>query len=297
MNTVGGPEEQALTEGDSASEMARRLERINAQLWVAYPEAKDAFGIMNRLFDAPDQTRPESFALIGDPSFGKSYLLKQFVASKMEGEDLNKDEDPEVPLVKIQMTESPEPAAMLREILARLGAPFSVRLPVDELMRKIVVLAESLRIRVFVIDEFHMGFQGTHRQQMIMLNIARGLTNRTKRPLIVAGTDDIDSFLRNDTQLNERFIRRHLRRWKEDADTQRLLKGFEQQLALRNPSKLASPEMTAHILQLTGGNLGRISRLLVFAAEAAIKSGDECIDKDLLSEMAKQLPGDPYVGI
>ena len=270
---------------------AERIERIKTRLWVPYPEAKDVLSIMTRLFEAPDETRPESLALIGDPSFGKTYLIEQFVAARMPTDEIAEDSEPEVPLVRIEMPESPEPAAMLRELIAAMNAPFSPRLPVDELMRKLMVLTESLRIRVFIIDEFHKGFQGTHRQQMIMLNVARGLTNRTKRPLIVAGTEDVDSFLRNDTQLDERFIRRRLRRWKEDADLQRLLKGFEQQLGLQHPSKLASPEMTSVIHQLTGGRMGRISRLLTSSAETAILSGDERISEALLRSMAKQLPG------
>lgn len=275
----------------SALSAAARIERIKTQLWVPYPEAKDVSAIMTRLFEAPNETRPESLALIGEPSFGKTYLIEQFVAAKMPSDEIEAGAEPDVPLVRIEMPESPEPAAMLREIIAGMNAPFSPRLPIDELMRKIMVLVETLRIRVFIVDEFHKGFQGTHRQQMIMLNVARGLTNRTRRPLIVAGTEDIDAFLRNDTQLDERFIRRRLRRWKEDVELQRLLKGFEKQLALREPSKLASPEMTSLIHQLTAGRMGRISRLLTLSAEAAILSGDECIDGDLLRKVAKQLPG------
>lgn len=276
----------------AATNASARIERIRTELWVPYPEAKEVLTIMSRLFDAPNETRPESLALIGDPSFGKTYLIEQFVAAKMPTDELVEGTEPEVPLVRIEMPESPEPAAMLRELIAAVNAPFSPRLPIDELMRKLMVLVESLRIRVFIIDEFHKGFHGTHRQQMVMLNVARGLTNRTKRPLIVAGTEDVDSFLRNDTQLDERFIRRRLRRWKEDADLQRLLKGFEQQLGLQQPSRLASPEMTSLIHQLTGGRMGRISRLLALAAETAILSGEECISDTLLGKMAKQLPGE-----
>lgn len=294
MNAVVTADEPIPSEADKAAENARRIERIRAALWVPYPEAMEAIEIMTRLLHAPNETRPENFALIGDPSFGKSYLLEQFVKTQRPKEDPFAEEDPGVPVVHIEMPESPEPSAMLREILSKVGAPFSYRLPLDDLMRKIEVLTQSLRIRVFVIDELNKGIQGSYRQQRILLNVARGLSNRTKRPLIVAGTEDVDSFLRNDTQLDERFIRRRLRQWKEDPDTQRLLKGFEKELNLGNPSRLASPEMTAHILGLTRGKLGRISRLIVLAAEEAILSGKESIDADLLSRMAKNLPGDPY---
>lgn len=273
---------------------ALRIERIRTELWVPYPEATEALEIMTRLLNAPNEKRPESFALIGDPSFGKSYLLDRFIDRNV-ALDGPLEEEPTVPIVYIEMPESPEPAAMLREILSRIGAVFSLREPVDELMRRITVLTESLRIQLFIIDEFHKGFEGTHRQQKIMLNVARGLTNRTGRPLVVAGTEDVDSFLRNDTQLNERFIRRRLRRWSDGEETRRLLKGFERQLALRQPSKLASSDMTTHIVQLTGGRLGRISRLLVLAAEGAIVDGTEIIDKARLSKVAKQLPGESLV--
>lgn len=267
-----------------------RILRIRTELWVPYPEATGALATMTRLLNAPNETRPESFALIGDPSYGKSYLLKRFVRRNAPV-DLQPDEEPTVPIVHIDMPESPEPAAMLREILAKLGAVFSFREPVDELMRKIMVLTVSLQIRVFVIDEFHNGFQGTHRQQTVMLNITRGLTNRTQRPLIVAGTDGVDSFLQNDTQLSERFIRCTLRKWKNDKSTQSLLKGFGKQIGLRNESRLGDDAMSTLIIELTQGKLGRISRLVVLAAEEAIRSGSERIDEALLRKIAKELPG------
>lgn len=279
-----------------ALSVMERIARIRTELWVSYPEANEALDIMKRLLRAPNEQRPECFAIIGDPSYGKSYLLEQFITRALASDDLAAHEY-SVPVLHIEMPESPEPSAMLRELLAGLGAVFSLREPFDELMRKLEVLTKSLDILVFVIDEFHKGFQGTIRQQMILLNGVRGLSNRTKRPLILAGTEKVDSFLRNDEQLDERFIKRRLQRWKDDDKTRMLLKGFEQQIALREPSRLGSRAMTEHIIQLTRGRLGRIARLLALSAEAVILDGSEVIDKAVLSRMARNLPGDTTPGL
>ena len=273
------------------SSAAERIQRIRTSLWVANPDANDVFAIMKRLLLAPNESRPECLAILGEPSFGKSRLLTQFTKLATANQDLYAQED-SVPALHIEMPESPEPSAMLRELLSKLMSDFSLREPPDSLMRRLEVLSASLHIRVFVIDELNKGVHGTHRKQRILLNTLRGITSRTGRPLIVAGTEDVDSFLRNDAQLDERFIKRHLRRWQDDSSTQSLLKGFERALALKNPSRLGSEAMTQHIIQLTRGRLGRIARLLTLCAEAAILDGTEVIDKGLLERYAAQLPGD-----
>ena len=285
------PQTQDAPPAKEPSALDERIERIKTKMWVPYPEANEVFKIMRRLQDAPNENRPENLAVIGDPSFGKSYLLKRYVLRNQSSYD-PAQRDPTIDIVHIDMPETPEPGAMLREILQKIGAGRTIRESIDEMRRRICVLAEAMKVRLFIIDEFHNAFRtGTNRQHHLLLNIVRTLTTLTNRPLVVAGTEEVDHFLEFDQQLDERFIRRRLKKWDDTATAQRLLKGFEQEIQLQNSADLASPEMTTHVINLTNGKMGRIARLLILAAEDAIRKGTETIDKDLLSVMATQLSG------
>ena len=267
-----------------------RIARISDDLWVPYPQGVDALKRMRRLMDAPSEVRPESLAIVGDPSYGKTHLLKTFYRRHQSVYRLEGD-DGSLNLLHVEMPEKAEPAALLREMHRVLGVGYSMRDPLDELIWRIVVITDSMQIRLFLIDEVHNAFRGTLRQQQAFLNVLRGLTNRTKRPLVIAGTPAVKDFLRNDEQLQERFACIELPRWSDPGDAQRLMKGFEQELRLQKPSGLASEETTALIIRLTGGRMGNICRLLRWAAIEAIRSGTEHLDVARLKVLAKQLPG------
>ena len=275
--------------GDEASQDPRIAAIHNA--WVPYPAANEIKQTMERLIKAQAETRPECLAIIGDPNYGKSELFKSFARKHEQPYDPNVDSPP-LPVVLIEMPEDATPSAFVRTLIQATGAPVDRREPLDILCNRLKVLLHALKTRLILVDEFHNGFEGTHRQQRQMLNLARGISNRTSLPLVVAGVDTVDNFIRNDKQLDQRFRRIKLPQWKEDDSTRRLLKAFEEAFRLKQPSRLGSPAMTKVVVELTEGRLGNISRLLKFSAIEAIHNRSEQISIELLARMAKQLPSE-----
>jgi len=268
-----------------------RVARLLSDIWVPYPEGVEVLRTMRDFLKAPNESRPVNLAIIGESNFGKSHLLKHFYSLYQSKYDYTVDE-PKVALLKIEMPESPEPSALLREMLRTMCSSYTLREPVDELIWRVKVLVESLDIRLFLIDEVHNGFRGTMRQQQILLNVLRGLGNRTGRPLVIAGLPSVNDFIRNDEQLEQRFLQKRLPLWSDGTAAQRLLKGFEKELGLRNASGLASPEMTELVVRLSRGRLGYMAKLLVRAGVDAIRSGAERITNEGLQDAAKHVPSD-----
>lgn len=279
----------AVAEVSSTDEERIAFIADDGRFWVPYPEATEAMKLMREMLAAPAETRPLNLAVIGPPSSGKSQLLRAFTQRNTPVYDPNVH-NPTMPVLRIDMPEAPEQAALLRELLAGIGAHYSSREPVDELMRRLTVFSESLGIELFIVDEFNNGFKGTSRQQGILLNLTRGISSRTQVPLVIAGIDTVENFLKADPQLSTRFRRLHLPVWKENEATLMFLKTFEQKLALKERSQLGTTTMRELILRHTGGATGQISRLLRTSAIVAIRTGVERITKDILDDRAKYLP-------
>jgi len=259
------------------------------RFWVPYPEANEAMKLMKEMRAAPRETRPLNLAIIGPPSSGKSQLLRVFAERNTPPYDPNED-NPTLPVLRIDMPEAPEQASFVRELLAGIGAHYSTREPVDELVRRLTVFSTSLGIELFVVDEFHNGFKGTKRQQDILLNLTRGISSRTGVPIAIAGIDKVENFLKADPQLSTRFRRLHLPVWKENEATLMFLKTFEQKLGLKERSQLATTPLRSLILRLTGGATGQICRLLRSSAVVAIRNGTEKITEVILEDRAHYLP-------
>jgi len=277
-----------MTSSEVADEKAQRISAIQ-KLWIPYPDANKIIRDLKRLVNAELETRPECIAIVGDPNFGKSELLRHFHSQYEKPYDPNVD-TPSLPVLLAEMPEDATPSAFVRELLRECGLPLTRHEPLDMMVDRLKVLLRELHTKLILVDEFNKGFNGTHPQQQKMLNLTRGISNRTQIPLVVAGIESIDSFIKNDPQLDERFRRIRLPAWVANENSQRLHKAFEEAFQLQNPSKLGSPAMTEIIIGLARGRLGNISRLLKHAAIEAISSGVEQITKDSLSKMVERLP-------
>ena len=273
---------------DLTTDPASRKRAIK-EAWISYPDANAIVAVLEELLKEDKEIRPRCLAIIGEANYGKSHLVTRFAERHTTAYDPNVD-SPVQPVLCVELPGDCTPAAFLRTLIHGTGAPVNLREPNDEMMRRLCLLIKELQTKLVLIDEFHNGFKGTHRQQMIMLNLTRELSNRTRIPMAVAGIEDVDHFIRNDSQLDQRFRRIHLGSWKEDDQTRRLLKTFEDHFQLKNPSRLASLAMTKKIVELTEGKLGRISFLLKACAVEAINDGSELITEALLVTMSKKLP-------
>lgn len=77
-------------------------------------------------------------------------------------------------------------------------------------------------------------------------------------------------------------------RFKDDADFQELLAGFELLLPLREASGLYDETLSTQIFQVTRGIVGEVVDLLNNAAIYAIENELECITEDVIKAVTGQ---------
>lgn len=84
-----------------------------------------------------------------------------------------------------------------------------------------------------------------------------------------------------------RAARRSLTRWREDDELRSLLATIATVLPLRRPSALHGSAIVKLLLAHSGGVTRDLFRIIVHAAEAAVRSGAERIDAGLIEASAR----------
>ena len=254
----------------------RRSRAILEQRWVLYPRAKHALGALNRLVAHPRTTRMPSVAIYGDSGMGKTMLMERFCA------DHPARFDPEAgvertPVLALQMAGKPGERRLYAQLLAALGLPPSnPRASVVDLEQSALRVLRAIGVQVLVIDEVHNILAGSHREQRVVLNTLRFLSNELRLSLVCFGVAEAREAIGGDVQLARRFDEISLRRWSADAEFEALVASILRNLPLREPSLLSARSLR-RLLQVADGLTARVFRALNELAVEAIASGREQI--------------------
>ena len=254
----------------------RRIRAILGERWVLYPRAKQALGVLNRLVALPRTTRMPSIAIYGDSGMGKTMLMERFCA------DHPARFDPEAgvertPVLALQMAGKPGERRLYIQLLAALGLPPpGSRASVVDLEQSTLRLMRAIGVQVLVIDEVHNILAGSQREQRVVLNTLRYLSNELKLSLVCFGVAEAREAISGDVQLARRFDEFSLRRWSADAEFEALVGSILRNLPLREPSALSARSLR-RLLQVADGLTSRAFRALNELAVEAIASGRERI--------------------
>jgi len=254
----------------------RRIRAILGERWVLYPRAKQALGVLNRLVALPRTTRMPSIAIYGDSGMGKTMLMERFCS------DHPARFDPEAgvertPVLALQMAGKPGERRLYVQLLAALGLPPpGSRASVVDLEQLALRLMRAIGVQVLVIDEVHNILAGSQREQRVVLNTLRYLSNELKLSLVCFGVAEAREAISGDVQLARRFDEFSLKRWSADAEFEALVGSILRNLPLREPSALSARSLR-RLLQVADGLTSRAFRALNELAVEAIASGREQI--------------------
>jgi Bacterial TniB protein len=178
----------------------RRIRAIRSRRWVLYPRAKQALDRLSRLLEVPRGTRMPSVAIYGDSGMGKTMIMKRF-----------REEHPPsfnpttgtltTPVLAMEMTSRPGERRFYAELLTLLGAPQRPRADIAQMEQAALRIMEAIGVQVLVIDEVHNILAGTYREQRIVLNTLRFLSNRLQISLVYFGVNDAREAIGGDVQL------------------------------------------------------------------------------------------------
>jgi len=175
-----------------------------------------------------------SIAIYGDSGMGKTMIMEKFRL------DHPADFDPETgkartPVLALQMSGKPNE----RRLYARLlGAPHNPRATIVDLEQKAIDLLKVAQIKVLVIDEVHNLLSGSHREQRVVLNTLRFLSNELKMSLVCFGVAEAREAIHGDVQLARRFEAFLLPRWSTNEEFEDLVRAVLRNLPFRLPSVL-----------------------------------------------------------
>lgn len=270
-----------------------RIAYIRRDRFVPHQRAEDVLNDLEMLYRTEDAVRPQGRLIVGRSLMGKSTVFEEFLRNHRASDNPEGD----AAIVPVLLVQYPEAASegVYPEILAKLNA----RLPVNaqpRVQRKAAVdLLKSIGIRVLLIDELHNVLEGSANAQRKGLNSIKYLMNELRRPVVCAGTVEVLNAIKSDPQMHSRLKRLPLPLFKDDADFQELLAGFELLLPLRKPSGLADEALSTLIFQIAMGIVGEVADLLNAAAIYAIEEGIECITAEVINAVTGQRPTDEQI--
>jgi hypothetical protein len=249
---------------------------------VLYPRAKQALDRLETLLEHPKGTRMPSVAIYGDSGMGKTMIMKRFRDQHPPGFDRGAGVL-KTPVLAMEMVSRPGERRFYGELLTQLGAPQAPRADIAQMEQAALRIMGAIGLQVLVIDEVHNILAGTYREQRIVLNTLRFLSNRLQISLVCFGVNEAREAIGGDVQLARRFEQLNLSRWAANEQFETLVASILRNTPLRQPSVL-TPKTLRRILQITDGITANIFHMLGSLAIAAIESGSERITDDAVAD-------------
>ena len=121
-------------------------------------------------------TRMPSLIVYGDSGMGKSMLVDKFKADCAAGCATDSTPNPNKVLV-VELSGRPTERRLFSQILATVDAPHSPRASIVDVERGAINTLRDIGVQILVLDEIHNILAGSWREQRIVLNTLRFLSN------------------------------------------------------------------------------------------------------------------------
>ncbi len=257
---------------------ADRLQAIHEERWITYPRARLALEFLESLLARPRTTRMISTAIYADSGMCKTMLMERFKRAHPPAYNVG-ERRMVAPVLALQMASHATERRFYGQLLMSIGVPFTPRATVMDLEVQVLRNLRRMEVKVLMLDEVHNILAGNAREQRIVLNTLRYLSNELNISLVCLGIAEAREAIGGDVQLARRFEELLLPRWQGDEDFQEFVLAVLRNLPLRASSQIAARALR-HVLQVTDGVTAGVFRLFNDLAADAIVSGAETITDD-----------------
>jgi hypothetical protein len=160
-----------------------RIRAIRTERWIGFGRARRVVEHLSALCEYPPSTRPPGLAIYGHSAMGKTMLVEKF----------RRDHPPAFnsavgfetsPVLTISLTSRPTERRVYAQLLMALGVSVNERATLLELEIKAIRLLKDSMVRVLVFDEVHNLLAGSPREQRVILQLFRHLSNELKASLV-----------------------------------------------------------------------------------------------------------------
>jgi hypothetical protein len=261
---------------------AERIRFLDEPRWIGYDTAKNIMDVLQGLMLKPQKPRMPNLLLVGEPNNGKTTIARRFYSLCGEPYVRDLDDQGVKPIILAEAPPSADEKGLYVAILREFFTPHRTTDPVIKLRYQVVHLVREFNTKLIMIDEFHSLLSGSARKQREVMNALKFLCNELAIPVVGVGTLDAVRVLHTDPQHASRFEVISLPLWKPDEEFQQLLERFESFLPLKKASKLYERKLAMLLHSISEGNLGDLHGLLIECTIAAITSGKEYIDEEII---------------
>jgi hypothetical protein len=258
-----------------------RIESVRARRWYPVPIPEAIYAQFEDLLSYPRGPRMPCLYLNGQSGSGKTTLMRRFhkqnpIYDNPSGEGIV------VPVLSVEAPPAGDVSSFYDDCLTQVNAIFNFRSRPNEKKSQLMAHLRAVGLKVLLVDELHNISDGATNRQAHFLTILKYMTNQLDIALVCAGTDDGLSIIASDDQMDRRFTKVELPRFRMNEHFLSLLAGFEYRFPLRQPSNLVANRMANLLLGLSNGTMGGLRKVLVAAAVRCIKDGSERITTKIL---------------
>jgi hypothetical protein len=253
-----------------------RIAAIREERWITYPRARLSLELLDELLARPRTTRMPSLAIYADSGMGKTMLLERFRRAHPAIYDRG-ERRLISPVLALQMASHATERRFYGQLLTAIGVPFVPRATVLEMEIQALRNLRRMEVRLLMLDEVHNILAGSAKEQRIMLNTLRYVSNELQIALVGLGISEAREAIGGDVQLARRFEELTLPRWQGDEEFQEFVLCILRHLPLKLASQISAGALR-QVLQATEGVTARVFRMLNDLAVAAIQAGTECIN-------------------
>ena len=257
-----------------------RVYFIQSKRWIAYPKSRQILEHLEKLLLHPRTTRMPSVAIYGDSGMGKSMMVEKFKSDHVPSFDAPSGRT-QTKLLVVELAGRPTERRLYAQILTAVGAPHNPRATIVDLEQSALSQLDAIGVQVLVLDEIHNLLAGSWREQRVILNTLRFLSNQLKISLVCFGISEARQAIGGDVQLARRLDVINLPRWTANKEFEQLVLSIIRNFPLRQPSVLTARGLR-RILQVSGGVTARIFQMLNSVAIKAIEDGSECVTDDAI---------------
>ena len=252
-----------------------RIAAIREERWVAYSRTRLSLELLDDLLAKPRTTRMPSLAIYADSGMGKTMMMERFRRAHPAIYDRGERRIIS-PVLALQMVSHASERRFYGHLLTAIGVPFVPRATVLELELQALRNLRRMEVRLLMLDEIHNILAGSAKEQRILLNTLRYLSNELQISLVCLGISEAREAIGGDVQLARRFEELTLPRWQGDEEFQELVVCILRHLPLKLASQISARALR-QVLQATEGVTARVFRMFNDLAIVAIKTGTECI--------------------
>lgn len=276
-----------------------RIDEVLKERWIGYTRSTEILKSLELLFRFHKSSRMQNVLIMGESNNGKTTIARKFLNSHPpylrtieEKESGCMFEVVTRPVIMVQCPHIPNEKRLYYEILDQLNLPYRKTTKAEYLQKTVINALKDMDTRVLILDEVHHILSGSPAKQREFLNLLKYLSNTAYISIVALGTNEASFALKAEKQLDTRFDKMIIPRWKYDSDFIRLLMTIEKILPLEKESNLAEESISKELFRMSNGILGEVVKISRLAAIEAIESGVEKITPQLLKKLNYNSPFD-----